>query len=210
MKNKYLRILSDLDPAITCVAAVKYYDIDFIKSLYEDGCRHFGENRVQNLLEKKNELPTDVKWHFIGTLQSKKVKTVINQIDVLHSLDRLSLAKEINKFRIKPLDAYIQVNVSNEPSKHGVHPNELQQFLEDIYSLNNSKINLVGLMCIASNTSDKEILKNEFSKMKELLNDLNRVFHLNLKYLSMGMSQDYKLAIKYGATTIRLGSILKA
>ena len=119
---------------VRIVAATKYVNVEQMKRLYDCGITIMGENRVDALLEKKAQLHLPIEWHFIGTLQSRKVKEVINEIDVLHSLDRLSLAKEIEKYRDKPLKCLIQVNISGEKTKHGLAKDEVVTFIEQLNS----------------------------------------------------------------------------
>lgn len=122
------------------IAVTKYVTIDRAKEAYDVGLRHFGENRLEGFLEKKSALPNDVTMHFIGSLQSRKVKEVINEIDYLHALDRLSLAKEINKRADHEIACFIQVNVSGEESKHGIALNEVNHFIEQIQQYDKIKL----------------------------------------------------------------------
>jgi hypothetical protein len=189
------------------VAATKYVGVEEIKELVDIGIKDMGENRVDAFLQKHEALANlDVSWHFIGHLQSKKVKHVINKIDYLHSLDRLSLADGIEKYRDLPLDCFIEVNISDEISKYGLTVSEVSSFCEKLK--NYDKIHIVGLMGMAKLTDDKEEIKREFMKLSNLLKELNKDLNLDLKYLSMGMSNDYQTALECGATHLRLGSIL--
>ena len=205
-KANVLKLLEEIDSQ-TIVAATKYVDAQDILALVELGIHHIGENRVDAFLEKFSLLhDLDITWHFIGHLQSKKVKKVINKIDYLHALDRDSLALEIQKHRKLPLNCFIEVNISEEESKYGLHVNEVYSFCEKLKSYD--KIHIVGLMGMAKLTDDEIEIKKEFNKLVVLKNDLNKKLHLNLQYLSMGMSNDYKIAIEEGSTHLRLGSIL--
>ncbi len=191
----------------TIVAATKYVDTDKMIQLYNKGFNNFGENRVDVFTSKYDKLSNlDVKWHFIGSLQTRKVKDVINKIDYLHSLDRLSLAQEIEKRSDKELKCFIQLNLSREENKHGLLEEELFDFVSKI--INFKRIKIVGLMTMAANTKDESVISATFQKANELLDTLNKTFNLDCKYLSMGMSQDYQIAIKNNATHLRLGSIL--
>ena len=127
---------------VRIVAATKYADIKQMEELYESGITIMGENRVDSFLEKKDQLTLPIEWHFIGTLQSRKVKDMINDIDLLHSLDRLSLAREIEKYRQKPLKCLIQVNISGETTKHGLEKDQVLPFLKQLQSF--SKIEVVA------------------------------------------------------------------
>ncbi len=193
----------------TLVAATKYVDAPTILELYALGVEDVGENRVQDFI-RKQDLLTDlpIKWHFIGHLQTNKVKTVINRISYLHSLDSLKLAKEIQKERKTSLPCFVEVKLTDEPNKTGILPSELLQFVHSLVQYD--IITVVGLMGMAkANGSEKEI-KDSFNCLRSLRDDVTR---LNLayapcKWLSMGMSDDYQIAIECGATHLRLGSIL--
>lgn len=190
---------------IRIVAATKYVNVERMKRLYDCGITIMGENRVDALLEKKAQLHLPVEWHFIGTLQSRKVKEMINEIDVLHSLDRLSLAKEIEKYRTTPLKCLIQVNISGERTKHGLAKDEVNAFIDQLNLF--SKIEVVGLMTMAPNTEDETTVRRCFSELKQLQLDLEKRYK-SCQELSMGMSNDYLIAVEEGATYVRLGSIL--
>lgn len=190
------------------IAVTKYVTIDRAKEAYDAGLRHFGENRVEGFLEKKQALPKDVTMHFIGSLQSRKVKDVINDIDYLHALDRLSLAKEINKRATHTISCFIQVNVSGEETKHGIALSEVNDFIEQIKAFDNIKI--VGLMTMAPYTDDKDYIHQLFKQLR-LKRDEIKNLKLNYapcEYLSMGMSNDYTIAVEEGATFIRIGTKL--
>ncbi len=186
--------------------ASKYLGANDFTPFIEAGITKFGESRVEAFLEKLDVLNQhNVEKHFLGTLQTKKVKKVINDIDVLHSLDRIKLAKEINKRRNTVLPCFIQVNISNEPQKHGVEPRDLQAFLQSVSHLENVKV--IGLMGMAELTKDKNLIQTQFNHLKTLKTTYESSYP-DLKYLSMGMSNDYEFALKEGATHLRLGRIL--
>lgn len=200
---------SKLTNNVKLVAVTKYVDDEKMQCLYNLGIKCFGENRVEKFLQSKNSLSKeDIEWHFIGSLQSKKVKKVINEIDYLHSLDRMSLAEEIEKHSIKKLNCFVQVKTSDEQSKHGISPVDVLDFIKGISEF--TKINIVGLMNITTCTSDMDKHKEEFQLLAKLQKEVQ---NLKLDYapcteLSMGMSADYELAIESGATVIRVGSVL--
>lgn len=194
---------------ITICAATKYVGTNEMKELLTFGIAHFGENRVNDFLDKYEILKNEpITWHFIGSLQTNKVKKVINKIDYLHSLDRESLAQEINKHRNEVLNCFVEVNCSNESSKHGLNPHQVRDF---ILSLNKyDKIRIIGLMTMAENTNDEKVLRETFRKLKSIQLEIK---NLHLPYapcteLSMGMSNDYVIAIEEGATIVRIGSKL--
>lgn len=193
----------------TIVAATKYVTFPAIRELYDAGIRHVGENRVHDFLEKKAKLgDLDLTWHFIGVLQSNKVKQVINEIDYLHSLDRMSLANEIQKYRFQPLSCFVEVHITDETTKSGISPDAVIDFCINLAKCD--KIVVVGLMGMAPLTKDEASIRNSFSLLQSLQ---KQILSLNLQhapcqFLSMGMSNDYRIAIEYGATHLRLGSIL--
>jgi len=192
---------------VTVVAATKYFNSEEMRELFSEGITHFGENRVELLLEKSSNLEDlDITWHLIGTLQTKKVKKVINLVSYLHSLDNIKLAEEVNKRRTSPLKCFIQVNISNEETKHGLEINEVIPFLEAISSYEN--INIIGFMGMASYTSNEEEISNQFQKLNDLTKYVNDVTNLNISDLSIGMSNDYLIALKHDSTFLRLGSVL--
>lgn len=204
-----VKSLHHLTQNVTICAATKYVDVKVMKELLQAGITNFGENRVQDFLTKYEVLQNeDITWHFIGTLQTNKVKKMINKISYLHSLDRENLAEEINKYRKAPLNCFIQVNCSGEVSKHGLRVDDVHSF---IYKLEKyDKIKIIGLMTMAENTTDIEVLKQTFRTLRELRDEIQT---LKLPYapcteLSMGMSNDYQIAIREGATVIRIGSLL--
>ncbi len=192
---------------ITIVAATKYFTPEEMITLHSSGITHFGENRTEAFTEKFNALKDfDITWHFIGTLQTKKVKKVVNDIDYLHSLYTFKLAEEINRRRTSPLKCFIQINISNEESKHGLNIEDVIPFLKQLKPLNMIKV--VGLMGMAELTSNEEIISNEFQKLNDLQIKIKEELHQDLPELSIGMSNDYLIALKHNATFLRLGSVL--
>ena len=210
IKENVLKVREKLSkyPDVKLVAATKYMNIQETESLIKEGVTALGENRTDMFLEKYEALKDyNVEWHFFGCLQTRKIRDVVNKIDYLHSLDRMSLANELNKRLEEPLNCFIQVNISEEPNKQGIPANKVKTFVKQLEKY--EKIRVVGLMCIAQLTFDDEILINSFKKMKKIQTEVEK---MNLPYapcheLSMGMSNDYELAIKEGATTVRLGRI---
>lgn len=193
-------------PNVKLVAATKYMNIEQTKQLIEAGVKCIGENRAEIFLEKYEALKDyNVEWHFFGVLQSRKIKDVVNKIDCLHSLEKLSVAIELDKKLEKPLDCFVQVNISEEPNKQGIPINKVKPFIKSLAKLQN--IRVIGLMCIAKLTYDEEILDRQFSRMREAKEEIEA---MNLDYapcheLSMGMSNDYRIALRNGSTTIRIG-----
>lgn len=199
--------LATIPNNVTLVAATKYGDVNDLKELYAARVSNFGENRVDSFLKKYESLKElDIKWHFIGHLQRNKAHLVINKINYLHSLDSIELAKLINKYREQPLDCFIEVSVNLEENKNGVPYYAAKDFIKEC--LNYPKVNVVGLMMMAAANSDEKSLHSQFRKLKELKDEISKDLNISLPYLSMGMSDDYLIAIEEGATHIRLGRIL--
>ena len=192
---------------VKMVVATKYYDVDDLNVLLENGIKDYGENRVDSFLRKYDYFKgKGICWHFIGHLQRNKAKKVLNKIDYLHSLDSLELAKMIDEIRDEPLNTLIEVSINEEENKNGVKVSDLDNFVEKI--LNYKKVHLVGLMMMAIDGSSIESLHEQFKKLYLVRNHLEEKFSIKLPELSMGMSHDYLVAIEEGATMIRLGHII--
>ncbi len=192
------------------IAATKYVSDTQIRELYALGIDDVGENRVDAFLEKKRRL-TDLPlvWHFIGQLQTNKVKLVINELDYLHSLDRISLAEAIQKYRQEPpLKCFVEVHISDEATKSGVLPELTVELCKNIAKCD--KIVVVGLMGMGPLSDNQDEIRTSFMKLKQLQSEIKALGLPNVPcdYLSMGMSNDYEIAIACGATHLRLGSIL--
>lgn len=193
---------------INVVAVTKSVSTARAKEVLNNGINQLGENRPEGLVKKQQEIETDVVWHYIGNIQSRKVRDIIDTTQYLHSLSRVSIAKEIQKRATKTLDCFVQVNVSGEESKSGVSPEELEGFIEELGVFD--KIRVIGLMTMAPHTDDEALIRSVFRKMKELRDHLEaqNIQHAPCTELSMGMSNDYTLAIEEGATFIRIGTAL--
>ena len=192
---------------VNLVAVTKYVSDARVGEAIEAEITDFAENRPQNYVKRKSKY-SDKIWHLIGSLQTRKVRDVINEVDYFHALDRDSLAKEIEKRAEKEVKCFVQVNVSGEESKHGLTSEEAIDFIKSLEQY--SKIKVVGLMTMAPFVDNEEILRNCFKKLRNLRDEVKG---LNLSYapcefLSMGMSNDYKIAIEEGATHIRVGTAL--
>lgn len=193
---------------IKVIAVTKYVSIERTQEAIDAGIHHIGENRIEGLREKQNAVSGQVDWHFIGTLQTRKVKDVVAHADYVHSLDRLSLAKEIQKRADGPVRCFVQVNVSGEESKHGMAPEEVIPFVEELASMD--RIIVVGLMTMAPFTEDEQVLRSCFKKLKDLQLQVKSLElpHAPCEELSMGMSNDFEIAIEEGSTCIRVGTAL--
>ncbi len=195
---------------VTLVAVTKTVDVEKTRELVDLGVYHLAENRVDKFLEKKEQMGdcSNISWHFIGNLQRRKVKSVINEIDFFHALDGLKLANEIQKRAEKTIRCFIEVNVSGETSKHGISPEEVEQFIDAIATYD--RIQVVGLMTMAPFDSTVEEQHQFFKTLKKLQENIAAK---NLPYApctetSMGMSNDFSVAIQEGATFVRVGTAL--
>ncbi|MBZ4687015.1 MAG: dependent protein [Clostridia bacterium] len=197
---------------ITLVAVSKTVGPPSIMAAYEAGINNFGENRAQDLREKYDQISSPINWHFIGHLQSNKVKYIIDKVTLIHSLDGFSLAKEINKqaekFK-KTMDVLVQVNVAEEKSKFGLAVEETESFIHEV-SKNYPNINIKGLMTIAPYVEDPEEVRPVFAKLRDLKEKLQQkeIPRVEMKYLSMGMTNDYMCAIEEGANIVRIGTAI--
>lgn len=193
---------------ITLVAVTKTVIPARIDEAIESGIRHIGENRVQEIRSKYPYIKNRVKWHLIGSLQTNKVKYIIDKVDMIHSLDRLSLAKEIDKRASMNgivLPVLIQINVSKESTKSGIYIEELDDFLDQIQQFENIRVK--GLMTIAPLLDNAEKTRPYFAKLKEIYEDikLRQYSNVTMEYLSMGMTNDFEIAIEEGANIVRIG-----
>jgi pyridoxal phosphate enzyme (YggS family) len=190
------------------VAVTKAVSSKRTEEALQAGLNHLGENRPEGLLNKQEAIETPAVWHYIGSLQTRKVKQVINKIQVLHSLDRLSLADEIQKRAEQTIDCFVQVNVSEEEAKHGIELKNVQTFIESLHEHN--RIRVIGLMTMAPNTSDDEVIRSVFKGLKDMQIKIasNHFPHAPCTELSMGMSNDFEIAIEEGATYVRIGTAL--
>lgn len=197
-------------PEVTMVAVTKSVESPIAKELVELGVQDLAENRVDKLLEKKGYLKeiSSIKWHLIGNLQRRKVKLIINEIDYFHALDSFKLAEEIQKRSLKQLDCFVEVNISGEETKQGMLPTEVEPFIQEIASFD--KIRVIGLMTMAPLDASETQLHEIFSNLKQLQLKLSKLHlpHAPCTELSMGMSNDYPIAIEEGATFVRIGTAI--
>ena len=182
-----------------------------IMELYDLGHRAFGENYVQELVEKADQLPKDIQWHFIGHLQSNKVKYIAPFVHLIHGVDSEKLLQEINKQAIKQnriIDCLLQVHIASEETKFGFDEESLNEIIQSGRLANYSNIRIKGLMGMASFSEDQDLLTKEFGSLKNMYDQSNTQLNQSLNTLSIGMSSDYQLAIKLGSTMVRIGSLL--
>jgi len=218
-KEKYQQIIKELGLTNTTLVAVsKTKPVGDIKEMYELGQRDFGENYVQELVDKQSQLPTDIRWHFIGHLQSNKVKYIASFISLIQGVDSLKLLSEINKQGIKnnrTIDCLLQVHIAQEETKFGMDEKELDHAINQSAQMSN--VWICGLMGMASFTDDMNKVRSEFRYLKSLFdkhaqaptsNLQPQTLNLKLQTLSIGMSSDYKIAIEEGSTMVRIGSLI--
>lgn len=194
---------------VTLIAVSKTKPVELLTQAYELGCRHFGENKVQELVDKYEIMPKDVKWHMIGHLQRNKVKYIVDKVFLIHSVDSLKLAEEISKEALKKkvtVAVLIEVNVAGEETKFGVSAAETEGLVREIAKL--PGIRIKGLMTIAPYVDDSEENRQYFACLKQLAVDINRksIDNVNMNVLSMGMTGDYAVAIEEGADYVRVGT----
>lgn len=210
--QEYKRIIEELNTQhIRLVAVSKIKPVSDILELYNAGHLDFGENYVQELLEKQKALPANIRWHFIGHLQTNKVKQIVPFVHLIHGVDSLKLLKEINKEAGKNgriVQVLLQMHIAQEETKFGLDEMELNEILAQLDPLDH--ILIKGLMGMASFTEDISVVEKEFSHLKSVYDKLSAIQHpvLQIDTLSMGMSNDYPLAIKNGSNMVRIGSLL--
>jgi pyridoxal phosphate enzyme (YggS family) len=211
-QENYTSIKESLQPfGATLVAVSKTKPVEAIEALYALGHRDFGENYVQELVDKQAQLPADIRWHFIGHLQSNKVKYIAPFVHLIHGIDSLKLLTEVNKQGQKlnrKLNVLLQVHIAREETKYGFDESELLTPTLEESIPNLSHVQIQGLMGMASFSDDAELVRSEFRKLKDLFIALSEkeMANLQLQILSMGMSSDFKLALEEGSTMVRIGS----
>ena len=211
IKQNLDTIKQTLPNHVTLVAVSKTKPVSDLMEAYNAGQRIFGENKIQEMANKHQEMPKDIKWHMIGHVQRNKVKYMAEFVDLIHGVDSLKLLKEINKQALKHdriINCLLQIKIAEEDSKFGMRIKDAEALLlsETVSELKN--INIVGLMGMATFTDNKDQIKEEFLRLKSAFEDLKTIktSNCNLQTISMGMSGDYKLAIECGSTMVRVGS----
>lgn len=207
--ENFNKIKSLIPENVELVAVSKFHPVEKIKEVYDCGQRVFGENKVQELLSKVNELPNDIKWHLIGHLQTNKVKFIVPFIDTIQSVDSEKLLLEINKEAAKiskKINVLLQVKIAEEHTKYGLEVQEAKEIFSNYLENKYPNIAITGLMGMATFTDNKNQVKSEFLILKSLFDELSKFKHL--EKLSMGMSDDFKIAIECGANSVRIGSAI--
>ena len=209
IQENYHKIKAQIPENVELVAVSKFHPIEKIKEVYDCGQKVFGENKVQELLTKVNELPADIQWHLIGHLQTNKVKYIAPFIDTIQSVDSEKLLLEINKEAVKnnrKIKVLLQVKIAEEETKYGLEIAEAKEIFSNYLEHKYPNIEILGLMGMATFTDNKNQVKSEFLVLKSLFDELSTF--RKLETLSMGMSDDFALAIECGSTSVRIGSAI--
>ena len=209
IQENYHKIKAQIPANVELVAVSKFHPVEKIQEVYDCGQRVFGENKVQELLTKVNELPSDIKWHLIGHLQTNKVKYIAPFIDTIQSVDSEKLLLEINKEAAKnnrKIKVLLQVKIAEEETKYGLEIAEAKEIFSNYLEHKYPNIEILGLMGMATFTDNKNQVKSEFLVLKSLFDELSTF--KKLETLSMGMSDDFALAIECGSTSVRIGSAI--
>lgn len=209
IQENYHKIKAQIPENVELVAVSKFHPVEKIKEVYDCGQKVFGENKVQELLTKVNELPADIQWHLIGHLQTNKVKYIAPFIDTIQSVDSEKLILEINKEATKNnriIKVLLQVKIAEEETKYGLEISEAKEIFSNYLEHQYPNIEIHGLMGMATFTDNKNQVKSEFLVLKSLFDELSTF--KKLETLSMGMSDDFALAIECGSTSVRIGSAI--
>ena len=209
IQENYNKIKAQIPANVELVAVSKFHPVEKIKEVYDCGQKVFGENKVQELLTKVNELPTDIQWHLIGHLQTNKVKYIAPFIDTIQSVDSEKLLLEINKEAEKNtrlIKVLLQVKIAEEETKYGLEIPEIKEIFSNYLEQKYPHVHIIGLMGMATFTDNKNQVKSEFMMLKSLFDELSTF--KSLEKLSMGMSDDFLLAIECGANSVRIGSAI--
>nr|WP_129732610.1 YggS family pyridoxal phosphate-dependent enzyme [Parabacteroides goldsteinii] len=212
ISQNIVQLKASLPANVTLVAVSKFHPAAALEEAYNAGQRVFGESRAQELTAKQKVLPGDIEWHFIGPLQSNKVKDIAPFIHTIHSIDSLKLLQEVNKQALKNsriIRVLLEIHVAQEETKHGLSPNECHELLQNEQLAELRNIQICGLMGMATYTDDTTLIEQEFHTLHELFSELKSIYFKgndNFAVLSMGMSHDYPIAIRQGSTMIRVGT----
>jgi pyridoxal phosphate enzyme (YggS family) len=207
-QNLY-QIKSQLPAHVTLVAVSKTKPVSDLMEAYQAGQRCFGENKIQEMTDKWEQMPKDIEWHMIGHVQTNKVKFMAEYVSLIHGVDSLKLLQEINKQALKhnrKIDCLLQIYIANEETKFGLDEKELNELITSKEFKELQNIRIIGLMGMATFTENQNQIKAEFKHLKTIFDTINNQENLKLETLSMGMSGDYELAIEFGSTMVRIGS----
>lgn len=212
-------LTKELGEGTRLVAVSKFHPIEKLREAYDAGQRIFGENRVQELVAKEPEMPADVEWHLIGTLQRNKVKYIVPFVHTIESVDSAALLREIERQSVRrerpaergPIRCLLQIHISGEETKHGLEEGELRELLESDLLADCPHVEVTGLMAMASLTDDEALVEQQFARMEELFHRIKADYFADQESfcdLSIGMSQDYRIALRHGATLVRIGTAI--
>ena len=207
-------VLDTLPKEVRLVAVSKFHPVSSLQQAYDAGQRIFGESHVQELVEKEALLPKDIEWHFIGHLQTNKVKYLAPFVSLIHAVDSLKLLREINRQAERcqrTIPCLLQIHIAQEETKFGLTPDELRQLLEAGEWRELTHVQIAGLMCMATNTDDEGQIDSEFALAAKILQEVKTAFFSDdaaFCELSMGMSGDYLIALRHGSTLVRVGSMI--
>ena len=212
IEENYRQVAATVKPGVRLVAVSKYKTVEEIKTVYDLGQRVFGENKAQEMRAKHEVLPSDIEWHFIGHLQRNKIKYIIGYVSLIHSIDSLELLQEVNKAAAKEnrvVPCLLQFHIAEEETKFGLNLAEAEVLLDspDFAEMRNVRID--GVMGMATFTPDKEQVRREFASLRDIFQTLRTTFFLGKEHfmeISMGMSDDYPIAMEEGSTLVRIGS----
>ena len=214
VKGNLKQVLANLPQNVRLVAISKYHPNEYIEAAYEVGQRIFGESHEQELRQKHMTLPNDICWHFIGHLQTNKVKYIAPFVHLIHSVDSLHLLQTISKEAVKnnrTINYLLEVHIAQEESKFGLSPVQVVPLIQEIMDANLPNVRLCGLMCMATNTDDADEIRNEFRAVSTLFKYIKSSYFADDEHfaqLSMGMSHDYKIAAEEGSTYVRVGTAI--
>lgn len=212
LQENYQKVLAAINPGVRLVAVSKYKTVEEIKMVYDLGQRIFGENKAQEMRAKHEALPEDIEWHFIGHLQSNKIKYIINYVSLIHSIDSLELLAEVDRLAAKAqrvVPCLLQFHIAEEQTKFGLNMEEAKALLASSEYKNMRNVRIDGVMGMATFTSDKAQVRKEFVSLRGIFDTLRSEFFStreHFKEISMGMSDDYGIAMQEGSTLVRIGS----
>ena len=208
--NRLQKVKESLPSQVTLVAVSKTHPVASVEEAYQAGQKDFGENKVQELLQKQKQLPADIRWHLIGHLQTNKVKQVVSFISLIHSVDSIKLLQEINKQALKVnrmVDCLLQIHIASEETKFGMSYAECRELLDSGLLKDMKGVRIRGLMGMASNTNDENQIRNEFKGLRDFFEEC-KLKDFRFDILSMGMSSDYLMAVSEGSNMVRVGSTI--
>ena len=212
IQQKLINVKNEIPQGIRLVAVSKYHPTEAILEAYNSGQRIFGENKAQEMKAKHEVLPKDIQWHFIGHLQSNKIKYIISYVSMIEAVDTFKLLSEINQYAEKEeriVPCLLEIHLAKEETKFGFSFQECRDLLKEGYWKELKNVTISGIMGMASNIDDESQILREFTSLKKFFDELKRIFfsdNPNFKEISMGMSDDYKLAIQAGSTLVRIGT----